>query len=90
MKNYEKIPFERGFIYIKKFCLIMKLSTVLLFVCALQLSAATVYSQKTRVTFSMKDTSMKDVFNKIEEKILGIYRVSELYYLLFFYEFYYP
>ncbi len=44
----------------------MKLSTVLLFVCALQLSA-TVYSQKTRVTFSMKDTSMKDVFNKIEE-----------------------
>ncbi|MGD0340461.1 MAG: TonB-dependent receptor [Bacteroidales bacterium] len=44
----------------------MKLSLVLLIVGALQLSA-TVYSQNTKISFTMNDKSVKDVLNEIEK-----------------------
>jgi len=66
MKNPEIIPIRDKFGNLTKLILIMKLSTILLFVGALQLSA-TGYSQRTKITFSMKDKSMKEVFTTIEE-----------------------
>ncbi len=67
MKNHEKTPIQDKFNnVITKLILVMKLSTILLFAGVLQLSA-TVYSQGTKITLSMKDKSMKEVFSKIEE-----------------------
>jgi len=66
MKNTEIFSIQRKFGKLKKLILIMKLSTILLFIGVLQLSA-TVYSQRTKITLSIKDKSMKEIFNQIEE-----------------------
>ena len=67
MKNPENNPIREKFGISKKLILIMKLTTIILFVGAIHLSA-TGYSQKTKISLSLKETSIKEVFTRIEEE----------------------
>lgn len=66
MKNPDKIFIQEKFTCLKKLILIMKLSLVLLIVGTLQITA-TVYSQNTKISFSMKDKTVKEVLDQIEK-----------------------
>jgi len=65
MKKMEhgRIPVRRGW---RKIGLVMKLTTIIYFICLMQVSA-TVYSQATKFTFSMKNEQVVDVLRKIED-----------------------
>jgi len=58
----------------QKLLLIMKITIFLLFFGAINLIAEPVWSQNTRISLNMKDASIEDVLNKIED-------VSEFYFL---------
>ncbi|MRS04681.1 SusC/RagA family TonB-linked outer membrane protein, partial [bacterium] len=58
----------------KKLLLTMKISAFLLFVGIIELIADPGYSQNTRITIDLKNTTIEDVLNKIED-------VSEFYFL---------
>ncbi len=58
----------------QKLLLIMKITIFLLFFGALNLIAGPVWSQNTKISLNMKDASIEDVLNKIED-------VSEFYFL---------
>ena len=58
----------------QKLLLIMKITIFLLFFGAINLIAEPVWSQNTRISLNMKDASVEDVLNKIEN-------VSEFYFL---------
>ena len=57
-----------------KFILTMKISTFLLFCCLADIFAAPTYSQATKISLNLKDATIEDVLNKIED-------VSEFYFL---------
>jgi len=61
--DHGRIPVRRGW---RKIGLVMKLTTIIYFVCLMQVSA-TVYSQATKFTFSMKNEQVVDVLRKIED-----------------------
>ncbi len=66
MKIPVKYNFGKQFSKIKKIILIMKLSTILIFLGILQVSAS-VYSQQTKITFTMTDKTVKEVLDQIEQ-----------------------
>src|SRR5450759_5259057 len=57
-----------------KFILTMKISAFLLFCCLVNIIAAPTYSQATKISLNLKDATIEDVLNKIED-------VSEFYFL---------
>ena len=57
-----------------KFILTMKISAFLLFCCLVNIFAAPTYSQATKISLNLKDATIEDVLNKIED-------VSEFYFL---------
>src|SRR5450759_5283110 len=57
-----------------KFILTMKISAFLLFCCLVNIFAAPTYSQTTKISLNLKDATIEDVLNKIED-------VSEFYFL---------
>jgi len=57
-----------------KLLLTMKISAFLLFCCFVNIFAAPTYSQSTKISLNMKDVTVEEVFNKIED-------VSEFYFL---------
>jgi TonB-linked SusC/RagA family outer membrane protein len=57
-----------------KFLLTMKISAILLFCCLANIFAAPSYSQTTKLTLSLKDATIDEVLNKIEDQ-------SEFYFL---------
>src|SRR5450759_4729875 len=57
-----------------KFILTMKISAFLLYVCLVNIFAAPTYSQATKISLNLKDATIEDVLNKIED-------VSEFYFL---------
>ena len=67
MKKPDYVCILHHFLSKRKTILIMKLTTVLLAVCALQLSAAT-HSQTARLSLAMKNTPVSMVFQEIEKQ----------------------
>jgi TonB-linked SusC/RagA family outer membrane protein len=65
MKNPDYFHIGNRLPGIKKLLLIMKLMLILSFAGIIQVSAS-VYSQQTRMTFSMKDKTLKEVLDQIE------------------------
>jgi hypothetical protein len=57
-----------------KSILTMKISAILLFCCLVNIFAAPAYSQTTKISLNLKDATIEDVLNKIED-------VSEFYFL---------
>src|SRR5450759_566352 len=57
-----------------KFILTMKISAFLLFCCLVNIIAAPTYSQATKISLNLKDATIEEVLNKIED-------VSEFYFL---------
>lgn len=57
-----------------KFILTMKISAFLLFCCIVNIIAAPTYSQVTKISLNLKDATIEEVLNKIED-------VSEFYFL---------
>src|ERR1035437_7628388 len=57
-----------------KFILTMKISAFLLFCCLVNIIAAPTYSQSTKISVNLKDATIEEVLNKIED-------VSEFYFL---------
>ena len=55
-------------VHLRKIWLIMKLTMVLIFLAIANLMASEVYSQTTKMTLQIKDASVKEVLNRIEEK----------------------
>jgi TonB-linked SusC/RagA family outer membrane protein len=66
MKNTNKNCIWKRFPNTKKLILTMKLTSILIFMGVLQVSAS-VYSQQTRMTFSMTDKTVKEVLDQIEQ-----------------------
>jgi TonB-linked SusC/RagA family outer membrane protein len=62
--NYYSFLKKKG---IQKLLLIMRLSTIILFLSFLNVSAS-VFSQNTKITFNLKNVSLKDVITEIESK----------------------
>jgi len=60
--------------YLRKIWMIMKLTMVLFFLAITQMMANEAYSQTTKMTMHIKDVTVKEVLNKIEEN-------SEFYFL---------
>jgi len=58
----------------KKLFMIMKISAFLLFCCLVNIFAGPTYSQSTKISLNLKDATIEDVLNKIED-------VSEFYFL---------
>src|SRR5665648_1098538 len=58
------VPYIRNF---KKFMLIMKLCTLILFVSLATASAKTSYSQNAKFTLDLERVTVKDLFDKIEK-----------------------
>jgi len=57
-----------------KLLLTMKISAFLLFCCLVNIFAAPTYSQSTKISLNLKDATIEEVLNKIED-------VSEFYFL---------
>jgi len=58
----------------QKLFMIMKISAFLLFCCLVNIFAGPTYSQSTKISLNLKDATIEDVLNKIED-------VSEFYFL---------
>jgi len=56
------------YVHLKKILMVMKLTTLIIFLSLITLKAETTYSQSTRLNLDLKDVSVKDVLLKIEEK----------------------
>src|ERR1035437_4537106 len=57
-----------------KFILTMKISAILLFCCLVNIFATPTYSQSTKISLNLKDATVEEVLNKIED-------LSEFYFL---------
>src|SRR5512133_131029 len=55
-------------VHLRKTWMIMKLTMALLFLVVTQMMATEVYSQSTKMTLKLKNASVKEVLNRIEEK----------------------
>ena len=65
MKKNDPKQRHRGWPTLKKILIIMKLTTVLIFMALFQLSAKS-YSQETKLSLKFENETLENVFNKIE------------------------